>query len=85
ANITPDKETGIGTWTAEQFVTRFKTYSNPANIAEMGATDVNTIMPWTMFAGMDTSDLRSIYAYLQTVKPIKNHVDHFVAVTEQKK
>jgi len=85
ANITPDKETGIGTWTAEQFVTRFKTYSNRANIAEMASTDINTIMPWTMFAGMDTSDLRSIYAYLQTVKPIKNHVDHFVAVTEQKK
>jgi hypothetical protein len=85
ANITPDKETGIGNWTAEQFVTRFKTYLDPANITEMGATDVNTIMPWAMFAGMDTSDLRSIYAYLQTLKPIKNHVEHFVAVAGEKK
>jgi len=45
----------------------------------MGAKDINTIMPWTMFAGMDTSDLRSIYAYLQTVKPMNNKVTHFVA------
>lgn len=84
ANISPDKETGIGNWTAEQFVTRFKTYSDPKNITEMGAKDINTIMPWTMYAGMDTSDLRSIYAYLQTVKPIKNQVTHFVAISDSK-
>ncbi len=79
ANITPDKATGIGSWTADQFVTRFKTYADPANVKELSASDINTIMPWTMFAGMDTSDLRSIYAYLQTLKPIKNEVVHFVA------
>jgi len=78
ANITPDKATGIGNWTADQFVTRFKTYTDPANVKKLSASDVNTIMPWVMFAGMDTSDLRSIYAYLQTVKPIKNEVVHFV-------
>lgn len=79
ANITPDKGTGIGGWTAEQFVARFKAYTNPANTPVMASGDVNTIMPWTMLAGMDTSDLRSIYAYLQTLKPIKNEVVHFVA------
>ncbi len=84
ANITPDKGTGIGGWTAEQFVARFKAYTNPANIPLMGSTDVNTIMPWTMLASMDTSDLRSIYAYLQTLKPIKNEVVHFVAAKDGK-
>ena len=84
ANITPDKGTGIGGWTAEQFVARFKAYTNPANTPVMGSTDVNTIMPWTMLAGMDTSDLRSIYAYLQTLKPIKNEVVHFVAAKDGK-
>lgn len=78
ANITPDKGTGLGDWTADQFVTRFKAYSNPANIPPLVPGEVNTIMPWAMFAGMDTSDLRSIYAYLQTVKPVKNNVVHFV-------
>ena len=79
ANISPDKESGIGGWTVDQFVTRFKAYSNPANVTPLVPGEVNTIMPWVMFAGMDTSDLRSIYAYLQTVKPINNKVIHFVA------
>jgi hypothetical protein len=78
ANITPDPGTGIGGWTAEQFVARFKAYSVPGNIPKMAAGQVNTIMPWVMYSGMDTSDLRSIFAYLQTVKPIKNQVVHFV-------
>lgn len=79
ANITPDKVTGIGNWTAEAFVARFKMYSDPAALHEMAPGEVNTIMPWSMFAGMDTSDLRSIYAYLKTLKPINNPVIHFVA------
>lgn len=78
ANITSDKATGIGGWTAEQFVQRFKAYADPANQPEIDAKEVNTIMPWTMFAGMDTSDLRSIYSYLQTTKPINHKVEHFV-------
>ncbi|MEO8720076.1 MAG: cytochrome C [Ginsengibacter sp.] len=84
ANITPDKQTGIGSWTVDQFVTRFKTYSNPANVVDMGQKDINTIMPWVMFAGMDSSDLRSIYSYLKTLKPIKNQVTHFVALNDKK-
>ncbi len=79
ANITPDKGTGIGAWTVEEFVNRFKAYQDPANVPELDSTEVNTVMPWTMFAGMDTSDLRSIYAYLRTIKPIKKTVVHFVA------
>ena len=59
-------------------------YTDPANVVDMGPKDINTIMPWTMFAGMDTSDLRSIYAYLRTVKPIHNNVTHFVAMEEKK-
>ena len=77
ANITPDKETGIGNWTAEKFVTRFKDYTNPANVMVLPANTPNTVMPWVMFAGMDTSDLRSIFKYLQTIKPISNEVIHF--------
>lgn len=84
ANITPDKATGIGNWTAEEFVARFKAYENTSALPAMTANSVNTIMPWTMLAGMDTSDLRSIYAYLRSIKPIHNEVVHFVASNEQK-
>jgi hypothetical protein len=66
----------------DQFVTRFKAYSDPSNITTIDSKEVNTIMPWSMFAGMDTSDLRSIFAYLQTVKPVKSQVVHFVAANK---
>ena len=84
ANITPDKQSGIGNWTADQFVTRFKTFTNPANTPVLGADEINTIMPWPMLGGMDTSDLRSIFAYLQTVKPSSSKVDHFVKTVAEK-
>jgi hypothetical protein len=45
----------------------------------MAPGQVNTIMRCVMYSGMDTSDLRSIFAYLKTVKPVKNQVVHFVA------
>jgi cytochrome c2 len=82
ANITPDKTTGIGGWTAEEFVARFKAYSIPSNLPELTSNEVNTVMPWSMLAGMDTSDLRSIYAYLKTLKPVKKEVVHFVESKE---
>jgi cytochrome c2 len=79
ANITPDKETGIGNWTKEIFIARFKQYADSSyHPQSLGKNDFNTPMPWLMYAGMTTKDLFAIYAYLQTVKPIKNNVQHFV-------
>jgi mono/diheme cytochrome c family protein len=77
ANITPDVETGIGNWSSDAFVARFKSFADMANIPTIGSDKVNTIMPWTMYAGMDTSDLRSIFAYLKTLKPVSKNVTHF--------
>jgi hypothetical protein len=75
-NITPDVETGIGNWTKEMFIEKFKSYDpawyEPPTVKE---DEYNTIMPWMMFAGMDTTDLEAIYAYLRTVKPMKNLVE----------
>lgn len=77
ANITADPETGIGNWTEAAFIARFKSYSDSANLAILSPGQVNTIMPWSMYAGMDTTDLSAIYTYLMTTKPIKNKVEHF--------
>lgn len=77
ANITPDDETGIGLWSENAFIARFKAYSDPNNAATLTNNDVNTIMPWNMMAGMDDSDLAAIYKYLQSLKPVKNEVVHF--------
>jgi mono/diheme cytochrome c family protein len=70
-NITPDSATGIGTWSEQQFVSRFKTYADPAYAPKPIAKGENqTIMPWVMYSGMTTEDLSSIYAYLRTVTPV---------------
>lgn len=77
-NITPDKETGLGNWTKEAFTARFKMYQGADYKPQaLGKGDLNTPMPWTMYAGMKESDLHAIYAYLATLKPIKNQVTRF--------
>lgn len=84
ANITPDKETGIGLWTKEIFLAKFKAYADSnyhSPTVKTGQT--NTIMPWDNYSGMDTSDLTAIFAYLQTVKPVKQQVNHYSPPAEK--
>ena len=78
ANITPDNETGIGSWAKETFVKRFKDFSNDSSIViPVSENEFNTPMPWTMYAGMTDEDLSAIYDYLRTVKPVYNAVERF--------
>jgi hypothetical protein len=73
-NITPDSATGIGTWTEDAFVQKFKTNAAQTEKGE-DPGKFNTIMPWSMYAGMKDEDLKAIYAYLRTVPPISNKVE----------
>ncbi len=78
SNISPDKETGIGSWDGDTFVKTFRMRSDPAIGASILETaKYNTIMPWTMYGKMTDDDLRAIFAYLKTVKPIKSKVQPF--------
>jgi hypothetical protein len=74
ANITPDKETGIGSWDKALFVQRFKAGLDPAFAHTRSPGDRQTAMPWTSFANMRSGDLEAIYDYLRTVKPIQNKI-----------
>ncbi|MBI1768365.1 MAG: cytochrome C [Bacteroidetes bacterium] len=77
-NITPDEETGIGKWTKEAFVQRFKLFKDSSYVLpSVNAGDFNSYMPWTMYAGMSKQDLGAIYTYLKSVKPISNIVVKF--------
>ncbi len=79
ANITPDP-TGIGAMSEDAFVARFQTYRVPdAEVAvprpaQRTFMRGNTIMPWRMYAGMTDDDLRAIYRYLRTLRPVSNVV-----------
>ena len=78
ANLTSDIETGIGKWTREDFIKRFKQYADSAYTPPpVKPGEFNSIMPWTMYAHMTEVDLSAIYTYLKTVKPISNSVNKF--------
>ncbi len=36
-------------------------------------------MPWTMYAGMDSTDLEAIYAYLVTLQPVEKQIVKFIS------
>jgi len=62
-NLTPDPATGhIYSWTAEQFVTRFR----------VGRIQEGSHMPWSMFATMSDDDLKAIYLYLRSLQSVTN-------------
>ncbi len=65
ANITPDKETGIGNWTEAQFLTAMKTGQTPNGPVRY---------PMQPYAILDTAEIKAVWAYLQTVPPLKNAV-----------
>lgn len=76
-NITPHS-TGLGNWSEKQFVYRFKMYADSAyaKIA-LGPKDPQTVMPWTMYAGMEETDIKAIYHYLQSIPPIDNGISAY--------
>jgi hypothetical protein len=78
-NITPH-ETGIGRWSREQFIERFKMYADSNYVApevDWAKGEFQTVMPWTMYAGMTEEDLGAIYDYLRSVKPVDQVVVRF--------
>ena len=69
ANLTPDKATGLGEWTEQQFVDTIRTGRRQGR-----GREILPPMPWPAFKNLNDADLKSIFAYLRTVKPIQNKV-----------
>jgi hypothetical protein len=73
ANITPDTTTGIGAWSEEVFLAKFKSYRDKGAY-NYDPGKYNSEMPWTIFANMTEHDIKSMYKYLRTIRPISNKV-----------
>jgi cytochrome c553 len=69
ANLTPDKETGLGRWTLETFTATMKTGRH-----EGKGRPVLPPMPAENIAALDDADLRALFAYLQSLPPVHNRV-----------
>ena len=66
-NITPDKETGIGNWTADEIKNALMKGVRP-NGAVLAA------MPTNYYTVLTSRDADAIVAYLRSLKPIKNQM-----------
>jgi len=70
ANLTPD-DTGIGSWTEAQFI---KAIREGKSKGLDGARPLLPPMPWQMYRNFSDDDLKAIFAFLQSVPPVKNVV-----------
>ena len=68
-NLTPDVETGIGSWTEGMFVNVMRTGQH-----EGEGRAILPPMPWKMFQQFTDEDLEAIFHYLGSVPPIHNPV-----------
>jgi len=68
ANITPDPS-GISYYDEAQFLRTIRT-------GRVGARQISSNMPWWYFAHMNDEDLKAVFAFLRTVKPVHHRVDN---------
>ena len=72
-NLTPDDESGIGVWTEEMFINAIR------NGSKFGSgRELKPPMPWPAYANATDEDLRAIFAYLRSLRPIVNHVPEWL-------
>jgi hypothetical protein len=69
ANLTPDKATGLGSWTRAQFIATMRTGHEKGT-----GRPVLPPMPWQNLAAASDDDLSAMFAYLQSVPAIANKV-----------
>ncbi len=78
-NLTPDMETGLGSWTEEIFIKALRTGK------DMGeGRDILPPMPWFEFAELTDEDLKAIFAYLGSLTPIENAVPDPISPTGER-
>ena len=69
ANLTPDKETGLGNYTEAQFIQTIRDGKKQGR-----GRPLLPPMPWPMYRNFTDDDLKAIFAYLRSIKQIRNKV-----------
>ena len=68
ANLTPDPS-GIPYYDEATFIESIRT-------GKVKARKLNILMPWRYFRNMTDQDLKAVFAYLRTLKPVAHRVDN---------
>ena len=69
ANLTPDPDTGLGRWTESMFIQTMKTGRH-----EGKGRPLLPPMPFPIIANLNDEDIRSLFAFLQSLPPVRNRV-----------
>src|SRR5262245_41373886 len=69
ANLTPDAETGLGRWTADEFIAALRTGRHQGR-----GRQILPPMPYTMIRQLTDDDLKAVFAYLQSIPAVRNQV-----------
>jgi len=69
ANLTPDKETGLGDWTEEMFIATMRTGRHQGK-----GRPLLPPMPYPSIGQLPDSDIKDLFAYLQSLPPVSNKV-----------
>jgi mono/diheme cytochrome c family protein len=67
-NLTPDQNTGLGKWTAEEIATAITQGRRP------DGRMLAPVMPWHAFSNLTRKDVRAIAAFLKSLPAVKNKV-----------
>ena len=68
-NLTPDPDTGLGKWTEEMFIATMRTGRH-----EGKGRPILPPMPYFIVGALNDEDIKSLFAYLQSLPPVKNRV-----------
>jgi hypothetical protein len=69
ANLTPDVETGLGSWTEDMFIQTMRTGRHQGK-----GRQILPPMPYVIVGSLNDEDIRSLFAYLRSLAPVRNRV-----------
>lgn len=79
ANLTPDKETGLGAWSAEDFIATIRSGRHRGR-----GRPLLPPMPVQFVGTLTDADLRNVFAYLQSIPAVANKVPEPLAPAAQR-
>jgi mono/diheme cytochrome c family protein len=69
ANLTPDEETGLGKWSEQMFIDTMRTGRRQGK-----GRALLPPMPYPNVGAMTDADIKALFAYLQSLPPVRNRV-----------
>ena len=77
-NLTPDRETGLGDWTEDMFIATMRTGRHQGK-----GRAIKPPMPYFIIGNLNDEDIKSLFAYLQSLKPVRNRVPNTIDPPEK--